>query len=113
MRCVISHTLNPTFDGSEDIGGADADFILGDVLIDIKTSIKPAINANYLWQLLGYVLLDYSDCYHIDSIGLYMSRQGSLFQWSLEEAVAILSPGKPKSIAEMRKQFRQLMMNLN
>lgn len=105
----LPHTLNPTFDGSKDVGGADADLIVDGTLIDIKTSIRPQITVKFIRELLGYTLLDYSDRYHIDSIGLYMSRQGILFKWSLDEVIADLCPGPPPSIAELRAKFQELM----
>ncbi len=69
------HVLNPKFAGSVDIGGADADLIVYGCLIDIKTSIAPQIRAEYLYQLAGYLLLDYTDQYHMKTIGIYMARQ--------------------------------------
>ena len=35
----LPFTLNPTFVGSDDVGGADADLIVNGCLIDIKTTI--------------------------------------------------------------------------
>ena len=106
---ALPHILNPIFDGSGDVGGADADLIVDGALIDIKTSIHPQIPLWFIRELLGYTLLDYSDHYHIDSIGLYMSRQDILFKWSLDEVIADLCPGSAPSIAELRGQFQELM----
>lgn len=108
----LPHILNPTFDGSIDVGGADADLIVDGALIDIKTSKNRRIDAYFIRELLGYTLLDYSDRYHIDSIGLYMSRQGILFKWSLDEVIADLCPGPASSIAELRAKFQELMDSL-
>lgn len=105
----LPHILNPTFDGSVNVGGADADLIVDGTLIDIKTSIKPQIAAYFIRQLLGYALLDYSNHYHIDNIGLYMSRQGILFKWGLDEVIAALCPGQPPSIAELRAKFQEVV----
>lgn len=50
--------LNPTFgEASELLGGADADLILGDLLIDVKASKQGRIPTDDLDQLLGYFLL--------------------------------------------------------
>jgi hypothetical protein len=50
--------LNPVFgDASFAVGGADADIIAGDLLIDVKTSKQDRIQAEDLDQLLGYLLL--------------------------------------------------------
>lgn len=103
----LPHVLNPTFDGSSDVGRADADLIVDGTLIDIKVTVKREINPDWLWQLLGYVLLDYSNVHRINGIGLYMARQGILIQWDLEESIRGLRPGKPPSIEELRSQFKE------
>ena len=109
----LQHVLNPTFEGSIGIGGADADLIIDGVLIDIKTSTKLEIDRGWLWQLMGYVLLDYSDCYNICSIGLYMARQDLLFQWSMRETLAFLFNGKPKRLEQLRGEFREIVQSLS
>ncbi len=51
---------NPIFAGSHDVNGADADLIVDGCLIDIKTTIDPTrLDREWVYQLLGYVLLDY------------------------------------------------------
>ena len=101
------HVLNPTFDGSVDVGGADADMIVDELLIDIKATKRSSIELDWLRQLLGYVLLDYSDQYGISGIGLYMARQGILVSWSLEEVVRSLCADNTTSIQELRAQFQE------
>jgi len=50
--------LNPTFgEASRLIGGADADLIIDDNLIDIKTTQKIELKPIYYYQLLGYYIL--------------------------------------------------------
>ena len=50
--------LNPTFgDASRAIGGADADLILDDLLLDIKVKKDAAIRVEDFHQLVGYYLL--------------------------------------------------------
>ncbi len=50
--------LNPHFQQvSREVGGADVDLIVGDVLVDLKTTKESEIKVNYLDQLLGYYLL--------------------------------------------------------
>ena len=105
----MPYSLNPTFDGSHDIGGADADLIVDGTLIDIKATITQKIRPDWLWQLLGYVLLDYSDHHRINSIGLHMARQGIFFQWDLEEAMRGLCLGEPPSIEELRNEFERIV----
>ena len=107
----LHHVLNPRFDGSRDVGGADADIIVDGVLIDIKATVKPEIRSDWIWQLLGYVLLDYSDRHRIDSIGLYLARQGELIKWDLDDAIRGLSSGEPPSIEELRTRFRELVQS--
>lgn len=68
--------FSPTFDRSEDVGGADGWLILDGVLWDCKTTRKRRpFDKNNLLQQLTYVLLDESDEYHLHSIGWYYARQ--------------------------------------
>lgn len=105
----LPHVLNPTFDGSIDVGGADADMIVDGVLLDIKTIVRPEIRSDWIWQLLGYVLLDYSNRHHINSVGLYMARQGKLITWDLEETIRGLCAEDHARIGELRTCFKELV----
>jgi len=50
--------LNPTFGiASKIVGGADADLIIDDTLIEIKTTINPKFERDFFNQLLGYLIL--------------------------------------------------------
>ena len=70
--------IGPTFDGSPDVGGADADLILDGTLIDFKSSSKCKLTSRILRQLIGYWLLDYSDCYALMSCRVFHSIRGIL-----------------------------------
>jgi hypothetical protein len=52
--------LNPTFgEASKLMGGADADFVIDDTLVDIKTTKYYQVTATQLHQIVGYrILLD-------------------------------------------------------
>lgn len=99
------HILNPTFAGSRDVGGADADMVVDGCLIDVKTSISPQIKAEYLYQLAGYLLLDYNDALHINSTAIYMARQGILFDWPVADFLQKLT-GNDVSLAKLRQEFQ-------
>ncbi|MHB1685652.1 MAG: hypothetical protein ACYCYO_23050 [Bacilli bacterium] len=82
---ALSYHPNPKFEGSLDIGGADADFIIGDSIFELKTTKSfsgPAVR-DALLQLIGYCLLDYSDEYEIRQLGLYFARQEWVVVWPL------------------------------
>lgn len=101
------HNLNPVFAGSLDVGGADGDLIVDGCLIDIKATISPKLAANHLFQLAGYLLLDYDDALHITSVGIYMARQGMLFTWPIDEFVRQLMGDEYVKIESLRKEFRE------
>ena len=102
--------LNPTFDGSRDVGGADADLIVDRCLLDIKTRVEPRLRGDDLYQLLGYILLDYSDRYGINEAGIYFSRQQKLVRWSLQDLIAALSDDSDVPLLrELRGQFQSLL----
>lgn len=101
--------LNPVFEGAPDVGGADGDLIIGQTLLEIKTVKYWKIESqSALRQLLGYVLLDYSDQYNIKRIGMYMARQGVTLRWDLETAIRSMSSGKSYNLNELRQQFREI-----
>ena len=104
-------TLNPTFQGSADIGGADADLIVDNCLIDIKTIKQPVITNTMLYQLLGYALLDYEDQYDLKNLGIYLSRQGKLATWSLTELVdRLFVEDEPPPMEDLRTQFKNAVL---
>ena len=73
--------LNPTFGiASHMVGGADADFILGDTLVDIKTTKFLKLKQDMWSQVVGYYLLDRinGNEYKIKNVGIYFSRHGVL-----------------------------------
>lgn len=93
-RCI----LNPTFgEASEFVGGADADMLIDDTLIELKTTkslefARPTFN-----QLIGYYLL-YKvggitvgkrriSNLRIGQIGMYSSRYAHLHRVSIKEVV--------------------------
>jgi hypothetical protein len=78
--------LNPTFGAASFlVGGADADLIAGDLLLDLKTSKDPRIRAEHLDQLLGYLLLarrarrEDRTFPQVRRLGLYYARRAHLF----------------------------------
>jgi len=107
-RELLSRTavLNPNFDGSRDVRGADADLIVEGCLIDIKTSTQPKVTGDMLYQLLGYVLLDYSDKYRIREVGIYLARQQRMLRWSLVDLIGELSNGSGFPLNVLRDGFR-------
>jgi hypothetical protein len=89
--------LNPTFGlASTLVGGADADLLIDDCLIDIKNTKDPHLDAGDFLQLIGYYLLNgYAgmSCsgkpvvYRINSLAIYFSRYGVLWKFPVEEVL--------------------------
>jgi hypothetical protein len=95
----------PDFDGSRDIGGADADYILDGLLLDCKATVDPRrLGHEEIYQLAGYLLLDYDDHYGIDRVGLYLSRQGGLITWTVPEFLRKLGTAMP--LPQLRGKLR-------
>ena len=87
--------LNPTFgNASIMVGGADADLVIDEMLIDIKTTKIFQMKREYYDQLIGYYTL-----YRIDGIdsmpgdneikklGVYFSRHGYLHLYNIEDII--------------------------
>ncbi|MER8073175.1 hypothetical protein ABTZ59_33460 [Streptomyces sp. NPDC094034] len=110
LRWVLSvsgagRVCGPTFGGSAHVGGADADFIAARHLIDCKATVHPHRQGRAeLYQLAGYLLLDYDDLFRIDRISLYLARQGMMIGWTSEEFLHLLGARKP--LAQLRAACR-------
>ncbi len=96
IRFGAPYHPNPTFAGSALIGGADADMIVGDEIVEIKTSGK-ATSAEVrkaLQQLAGYTLLDFDDSFAIRNLTVWFPRLDWLRTWPVH-AVLSAPGGKP------------------
>lgn len=106
-----------TFDGSADLK-ADADLIVGGLLIDFKAGQggKPradgtraaTLERTDLDQLLGYTLMDYSDTYGLRMVGVYAVRFGYLRTWTIAELGERMA-GRAVDLADLRAQFAQVL----
>ncbi|MFG1893461.1 hypothetical protein ACGFIP_05585 [Micromonospora zamorensis] len=106
----------PTFEGSADLN-ADADLIVGGVLVDFKAtqgrarpdgSRAAGLTRADIDQLLGYVLLDYSDAFALHSVAIYAVRYGHYAVWPLDDLCAELA-GRQIDLAAMRQEFAQMV----
>jgi len=101
--------LNPTFgQASQLVRGADADFITGNTLVDIKVTKRNEFAAEHLDQLLGYFLLsrdhraDDPAFPEIEHVGIYFARHGYL--WTMPTAIWTGRPMFPR----VERQFFEL-----
>lgn len=85
-RCL----LNPTLTASREIGGADVDFLIDDMLLEIKTTRSGKCERAFFNQLLGYYLLNLEAGVRemprrpsVRRLAIYFSRQAHLHTWSL------------------------------
>ncbi|MET7641781.1 hypothetical protein [Streptomyces sp. NPDC005438] len=103
----------PVFSGSNDVGGADADFIVDGHLIDCKATTRPERfgSRKEVHQLAGYLLLDYEDEYGLDKVCFYLSRQGLLVTWSTQEFLELLGARQP--LPKLRAALRQALRESN
>ena len=85
--------LNPTFgEASRLVGGADADILIDQRLIEIKTTKKLVLNQQYFHQLIGYYILSRIGGIDglgtespITELGIYYSRYSYMWLVSLNE----------------------------
>jgi hypothetical protein len=97
--------LNPTFgEGGGTVGGADADVIIDDTLIEIKTTKELSLDRSHLNQILGYYILSLiggvngdKDIKPIKNIGIYFARYGVLWK------VPVSSIGDDKMFEELKE----------
>jgi hypothetical protein len=99
----------PVFEGSTDVGGADADLVVGRTLLEIKATLTPSkqLARKDFWQLVGYPLLDYHDRFGIDAVALYLARFGRLYVWTVAEYMDLFGCHVP--IEELRERCAALL----
>lgn len=100
--------LNPDFGpGSLLVKGADADLILDDLLIDVKTTIKFTLDRKAFDQLLGYFTLSVierrfdPEVKEITRLGIYFARHAYLFTFEVKEVV------NPQTFPQFVKWFEK------
>ena len=108
FRCKRLCVLNPSFGkASRLVGGADADLLLDDILVDIKTTKTLMLRPEYLFQLVGYVILHRLGSIdglkskpHISKIAIYFSRHAHLQVFELNDVIS------PRCLASFATWFR-------
>lgn len=108
----------PSFDGSAYLG-ADADLVVAGLLIDIKSGCggkprrdgtrSPSLASTDVYQLLGYALMDFSDRYALQAVGIYAARFGCLVQWPLKELLQQATGRTDIGLLALRQQFGDLL----
>lgn len=107
--------LNPTFGlASRLVGGGDADIVIDDKIIDIKTTKNLKLEPRHIHQLIGYYILlflgginikdgnnyDYfKETSEINNLCIYFSRHGYLHTIKTKDLIA------PESLSEFVKWF--------
>ena len=87
--------INPTFGiASAMVGGADADIVIDDNIIDIKTTQKLELKLNDFHQVIGYYILhqigglgELQPKPEIKRVGIYFSRYAYLHTLDLENII--------------------------
>ena len=97
---------NPSFSGGTLVGGADGDLIIGDCLIDAKATIR-GLKRDWLYQVIGYLLLDFGDAHGIRTTGFYHARVPALLAWGLRAMLDEAAEGSV-DIAALRRDFRKV-----
>lgn len=102
-------SLEPIFEGSRYVGGAEADLIIDGCLLDIRTTSAPRekLPAS-VRQLIGYALLDWNNDYGIREAGFYFSRQGTVVSWPLDDLISRTATDSKILLSELRGEFKEL-----
>ncbi|RTR26352.1 hypothetical protein [Deinococcus radiophilus] len=80
----------PLFAAAGRVGGADADLLIDDTLIEVKATRKPSVELQHLRQLVGYLVLerlggiDHAEV-PVRRVGFYYARYGVLHTWTVPE----------------------------
>ena len=87
--------LNPPLKAAGLVGGADADIVLDDLLIDLKTTTSFSLTINQLNKLYGYLVLSRLGGFagvksspEIRRLGIYFARYDYLFTFNVEDVIS-------------------------
>ncbi len=102
--------LNPTFgEGSEIVGGADADLVIDTTLIEIKTTKNLKLRREWFHQIIGYYILSKiggidgaSSKHKISKLGIYFSRYGELYTITVKTLI------NERKVLSLIKSFRNI-----
>ena len=109
LRKVERLEFGPPFGLSRELGGADADVIADDLLLDFKaTSTTRIAGRSELWQLAGYALADLEDEYGVRSVGISALRWRRRWTLPLDELLERVA-GRPVSLEEARRAFASMV----
>ena len=116
VRGADYFALGPRFDASR-LCAADADLIVGDVLIELKTKLGrkddegqrfDVLQTKDLYQVVAYALFDRSDEYGIRDVAIYSARYGHYFERRLEALLDELA-GRPVDLPAERTRVWQIL----
>jgi hypothetical protein len=75
-------------------------------VIDFKTTIHPKLDPLWLYQVLGYVLLEAERHLGLEGMGFYLVRQGKFVGWTLQSLIPALTGSKSTTIEHLRRGFK-------
>ena len=61
-----------------------------------------------LWQILGYVFMDYVDGFAVTDVALFSARYAYLARWNLDVLLPLLA-GRPVTAAALRAEFQAML----
>jgi hypothetical protein len=118
--------LNPTFGkASQLVGGADADFVIDNLLVDIKTTKKLEFKIEHFNELVGYYILYKIDGMpdvpvepKIKKLGIYYSRYAELYTFPVamiieENKFAPFKEWFKEKATQLSKELKGLRESLN
>ena len=109
----LAHRTGRWVLGAEFTGSAliksDADVIAEGLLLDLKTDSKLSLGVTTMFQVIGYVLLDFDDAYQLTEAGTFSARYAYLATWDIGTLFDELA-GHSVNLPSIRREFRQLLL---
>lgn len=107
---LSSHEVDvlPQLAGDDAAGAEEDDLISGTRLVAVHSTVHPAVPAAWIQRLVCRALLDLDDARGLQAVAVYLSRQGQLLSWGLDELVSRLSAGDG-TVGDLRHELRHLL----
>jgi hypothetical protein len=86
--------------------GASPDLLVERTLVDLKATMRPRLDPLWLYQVVGYALLDETDHLQLERVGFYLVRQGVFVIWDIDHLLREVTGSPTMTRERLRATFR-------
>lgn len=90
-------------------GTSAAGMLIGDVLLELRTTMRPSPHRKWFYELLSSALLTFADEFEIRTAGFYLARQDVLVTWPIAELISTAAGDPDVTVEQARREFQAFL----